>query len=84
MSFASWEIRYITWYLIYILSYTQNGSNMEAIFYGSNIFMVKPQNLAMDLPYSKPEVFNKTRHGLTDIIAWSEVKPVLHPELFWA
>ena len=42
---------------------------METIFYGSNIFMVKPQNRAMDLPYSKPEVFNKTRHGLTDIIA---------------
>ena len=44
--------------------------------------MVKPQNLAMDLPYSKPEVFNKTGHGFTDIIAWSEFKPVLHPELF--
>ena len=30
-----------------------------------------------------PEVFNKTGHGLTDIvIAWDEFKAVLHPELF--
>ena len=30
-----------------------------------------------------PEVFNKTGHGLTDIvIAWDEFKAVLHPEFF--
>ena len=28
-----------------------------------------------------PEVFNKTGHGLTDIIiAWDEFKALLHPE----
>ena len=44
-------------------------------------------NLKLDeglLPYSMPEVFNKTGHGLTDIIiAWDDFKPVLHPDLFW-
>ena len=36
------------------------------------------------LPYNMPELFNKTGHGLTDIvIAWDEFKPVLHPEYFW-
>ena len=31
-----------------------------------------------------PEVFNKTGHGLTDIvIAWDEFKAVSHPEFFW-
>ena len=34
--------------------------------------------------YSMPEVFNKTGHGLTDITASAEFKPMLHPELFWA
>ena len=30
-----------------------------------------------------PEIFNKTGHGLRDIvIAWDEFKAVLHPELF--
>ena len=32
------------------------------------------------LPYSMPEVFNKTGYGLAGIIAWDEFKPVLHPE----
>ena len=36
------------------------------------------------LPYNMPDVFNKTGHGLTDIvIAWYEFKLVLHPEYFW-
>ena len=36
------------------------------------------------LPYNMPKVFNKTGHGLTDIvIAWDEFKPVLHTEYFW-
>ena len=36
------------------------------------------------LPYNMPELFDKTRHGLTDIvIASDEFKPVLHPEYFW-
>ena len=36
------------------------------------------------LPYSMLEVFNKTGHGLTDIIiAWDEFNPVLHPDFFW-
>ena len=35
------------------------------------------------LPYNMPELFNKTGHGLTDIvIAWDEFKAVLHPEFF--
>ena len=30
-----------------------------------------------------PEFYDKTGHGLTDImIAWAKFKPVLHPELF--
>ena len=34
------------------------------------------------LPYM-PEVFNKTGHGLTNIIiVWDEFKPVLHQEFF--
>ena len=40
-------------------------------------------NLKFDeglLPHSMPEVFNKTGHGLTDIIiAWDEFNPVLQP-----
>ena len=37
------------------------------------------------LPYSVPEVFNKTEHELTGIIiACAEFKPLLHPEFFWA
>ena len=33
------------------------------------------------LPYKLPEVFNKTGHGLTDIVtARDEFKPVLNPE----
>ena len=51
---------------------------MEAIF--------SSLNLKYDdgfLPYSMPEVFTKTGHGLTDIIiVWAEFKPVLHPEFF--
>ena len=36
------------------------------------------------LPYNMPELFNKTGHGVTDIvIAGDEFKPVLHPEYFW-
>ena len=35
------------------------------------------------LPYSMPELFNKSGHGLTDIvIARDEFKSVLHTELF--
>ena len=35
------------------------------------------------LPYSMPEVFNKTGHGLTGIvIARDEFKSVLHTEFF--
>ena len=35
-------------------------------------------------PYNIPELFNKTGHGLTDIvIAWDEFRPVFHPENFW-
>ena len=35
------------------------------------------------LPYNVPQVFNKTGHGLTDIIiSWDEFKPVLHLETF--
>ena len=34
-------------------------------------------------PYTMPELFNKTGHGLTDIvITLDEFKPVLHPEYF--
>ena len=33
------------------------------------------------LPYNMTEVFNKTRHGLTDIVgAGDEFKTVFHPE----
>ena len=33
------------------------------------------------LSYNMPELFNKTEHGLTDlVIAWDEFKPDLHPE----
>ena len=36
------------------------------------------------LLYNMSEVFNKTGHGLSDIIiAWAEFKPLLHP-VFWA
>ena len=36
------------------------------------------------LPYNIPEVFNKTGHGLTDIvIVWDEFNPVLTPDNFW-
>ena len=36
------------------------------------------------LPYSMPEVFNKTEHDFTGIIiACAEFKPVLHQEIFW-
>ena len=36
------------------------------------------------LPYNMPELFDKTRHGLTDIvIASDECKLDLHPEYFW-
>ena len=36
------------------------------------------------LPYNMPELFDKTRHGLTDIvIASDEFKLDLHPEYFW-
>ena len=32
-----------------------------------------------------PEDFNEAEHGLIDIlIAWAELKPLLHTELFWA
>ena len=35
------------------------------------------------LSYSKPEVFDKTEHNLTDnVIVSDEFKPVLHPEFF--
>ena len=35
------------------------------------------------LRYTMPELFNKTGHGLTDIvITLDEFKPVLHPEYF--
>ena len=35
------------------------------------------------LPYNMPELFNKTGHGLTDIItAGDKFKLVLHPECF--
>ena len=35
------------------------------------------------IAYGKPEVFNKTGHGLPDIIiAWSEFKPVFNPGYF--
>ena len=39
-------------------------------------------NLMMDfLPCNMPEFFNKTGHGLTDVvIAGDKIKPVLHPE----
>ena len=43
-------------------------------------------NLKLDdgfLPYNMPVLFDKTGHGLTDIvIAWDEFKPVLDPEYF--
>ena len=36
------------------------------------------------LAYNMPEFFDKTGHGLTDIvIAWDKFKPVLQPEYFW-
>ena len=36
------------------------------------------------LAYNMPDVFNKTGHGLIDIvIGWYEFKPVLHPEYCW-
>ena len=35
------------------------------------------------LHYNMPGIFNKTEHGLTDIItAWAEFKPVRHQEYF--
>ena len=52
---------------------------MEAIVSCLNL---KPDNW---LPYSMPEVFNKSRHGLAGIIiVWAEFKPVLHPKIFWS
>ena len=31
-----------------------------------------------------PDIFNKTGHGLTDIVcAWDEFKADLHPEVFF-
>ena len=36
------------------------------------------------LPYNMLEHFDKTRHGLADIvITGDEFKPVMHPEYFW-
>ena len=36
------------------------------------------------LPYIMLEFFNKTGHGLTDIvIASDEFRPIWHPEYFW-
>ena len=36
------------------------------------------------LPHNMPELFNKTQHGLTDIvITWDEFKTALHPQYFW-
>ena len=36
------------------------------------------------LPYNMPELFDKTGHGIIDIIiAWDEFKPVFHPGYFW-
>ena len=38
-------------------------------------------NLKLDngfLYYSMPEVFNKTGHGVTDMIAWDELRPVMN------
>ena len=29
-----------------------------------------------------PEFFNKTGHGITDIISWDEFKPVFDPDFF--
>ena len=52
---------------------------MKAIFSCLNL---KPDDGF--LPYNMTEVFNKTRHGLTDIAgAGDELKTVLHPEYFW-
>ena len=51
---------------------------MEAIF--SCLNLKSDDGL---LPYIMLEVFNKTGHGLTDIIiAWDEFKPVLYPDVF--
>ena len=50
---------------------------MEASFLRLNL---KPDDGV--LPYSMLEVFNKTGHGLLDIIAWAEFKPVLYQEVF--
>ena len=51
---------------------------MEAIF--SCLNLKSDDGL---LPYIMLEVFNKTGHGLTDIIiAWDEFKPVLYPDIF--
>ena len=52
--------------------------------YESNIVMLKSQPDDGFLPQNKPEVFNKTEHGLTDIVIfWDECKPFLDPEHFW-
>ena len=52
---------------------------MKAIFSCLNL---KPDDGF--LAYIMPELFNKTGQGVTDIvIAWDEVKPVLHPEYFF-
>ena len=40
---------------------------------------LKPDNEI--LPYNMPEIFNKSEHGLTNIIiAWDEFNPVFHPD----
>ena len=53
---------------------------METIFSCLNL---KPYDQFS--PYSMPEIFNKTGHGLTDItIFLAEFNPVLHPDFFWA
>ena len=52
---------------------------VEAIFSCLNL---KPDDGF--LPYNMSELFNKTGHGLTDIVIdCDEFKPVLHPEYFW-
>ena len=68
----------VNWLKYYPQNFCAVGS-----FYGSNIFMLKFKHDDGFSPYSMPEVFNKTGHGLTDIvIAWAEFKPVLHREFF--
>ena len=45
--------------------------------------MLKSQTYDKFLPYSMYEFFNKTGHGLTDIIVvWAEFKPVFQQEFF--